>query len=91
MGTLAERQRMSDKDSPLRALRKSKGMTIVDLHACLIDAGYSVTIPTLSNAERGNFWPSRTVVDMLIEFFNGEIDANQIFYPFKSLEKNKND
>lgn len=72
-------------ESHLRRLRKSKEMTMVDLHAALVEKGHKVTIPTLSNVERGKVWPTKIVVDMLVEFFSGEIKEVEILYPFRSF------
>ncbi|PSB82124.1 XRE family transcriptional regulator, partial [Photobacterium damselae subsp. damselae] len=68
-------------ESPLRKLRKSKGMTLEDLQKKMQEIGQVKTIPHLSLVERGLVWPSREVVDALVEIFQGEINEVQVLYP----------
>ncbi|CAK2827237.1 XRE family transcriptional regulator [Vibrio anguillarum] len=70
-------------DSHLRALRKSKEMTLDDLQQALAKIGQDKTISHLSLVERGLVWPSREVVDALVEFFQGDITEVQILYPLR--------
>lgn len=70
-------------DSSLRVLRKSKEMTLEDVETALKAQGRSLTVPYLSMLERGLIWPSRDVVDALVELFHGEITEIEILYPFR--------
>ncbi|HAS6050385.1 TPA: helix-turn-helix domain-containing protein [Vibrio vulnificus] len=74
-------------DSPLRKLRKSKGMTLADVQKKMQEIGQVKTIPYLSFVERGVVWPSREVVDALVEIFKGEITEVQVLYPKRKSEE----
>lgn len=74
-------------NSPLRKLRKSKGMTLSDMQKKLQEIGQIKTIPYLSFVERGVVWPSREVVDALVEIFDGEISEIQVLYPHRNGEE----
>lgn len=74
-------------ESPLRRLRKSKGMTLDDVQNELGNFGKAPTISHLSLVERGLVWPSREVVDSLVELFNGEVTEVQILYPLRDHQE----
>ncbi|MGI2228103.1 helix-turn-helix domain-containing protein [Shewanella frigidimarina] len=77
-------------DSSLRTLRKSKEMTLEDVEGALKTQGRSLTVPYLSMLERGLVWPSREVVDALVELFKGEITEIEILYPFRAAQEQDN-
>ena len=73
-------------DGHLRKLRKAKGWTLSYVSKSLSDRGYAVSVGTLSILERGK-WPTRELVDALVELFDGEISEMEILYPFRELDK----
>lgn len=69
--------------SPLRKLRKSKKMTLSDLQKKLSEVNECKTISHLSLVERGLVWPSKELVDSLVEVFQGQLTEIQILYPLR--------
>lgn len=76
-------------DGALRTLRKQKGMTLEDVKNALSKQGKSSTIPHLSFLERGLVWPSRDVVDSIVELFEYEITEVNVLYPFGAPSEKK--
>lgn len=74
-------------DSHLRKLRKSRQMTLDDMQQALSNIGQDNTISHLSLVERGLVWPSREVVDAIVELFEGGISEVQILYPLRDHEE----
>jgi len=74
-------------DSHLRKLRKSRQMTLDDMQQALSNIGQDNTISHLSLVERGLVWPSREVVDAIVELFEGDISEVQILYPLRDHEE----
>lgn len=77
-------------DSSLRTLRKSKNKTLEDIEKSLLKQGFHLTLAHLSMLERGLVWPSREVVDALVELFSGEITEIEILYPFRAAQEQDN-
>ncbi|HAS6505817.1 TPA: helix-turn-helix transcriptional regulator [Vibrio parahaemolyticus] len=74
-------------ESHLRKLRKSRGMTLEDLQIEMQRVGQDKTISHLSLVERGLVWPSREVVDALVEIFQGQITEVQVLYPLRDHQE----
>lgn len=78
-------------ESPLRKLRKSKGMSLDKLRDALVSNGKEITSGHLSYIERGSVWPGREVVDALVLIFAGEITELEVLYPFGKQKELEND
>lgn len=74
-------------ESPLRKVRKSKGMTLQKMRSALLDVNQDKTIGYLSLLERGYLWPSREVVDAITRIFDGEVSEIEILYPHRFNNK----
>ncbi|MGI2099009.1 hypothetical protein [Shewanella glacialipiscicola] len=64
-------------------------MTLEDVELALSAHGKTSTLAHLSLVERGLVWPSREVVDSLVELFHGEITEIDILYPFGAPSEKK--
>lgn len=78
-------------ESPLRKLRKSKGMSLDKLRDALVSNGKEITSGHLSYIERGEVWAGREVVDSLVSIFEGELTEMDILYPFGKKKENEDE
>lgn len=64
-----------EKDTPLRALRKSRGLTLQDVAVAV-----GSDVGNISRVERGK-QTSTDLAQKLVEYFGSEITEVQILYP----------
>lgn len=76
---------------PLRRARKEAGLGLKDLKAILKAKGCNRCVSYLSLLERGKVWPSKEIVNALVDNFNGKLSHMDILYPELSKDGEIND
>lgn len=73
-------------ESHLRRARKAKDLTLQEVRELLMEKGIDRSQVSISLLERGLSWPSREVVDALVEIFDGALTEMNILYPFRDMD-----